>query len=70
MLSDPERKAGTSRRLIVEIIRESIELEFEGRINAITLEGSQKFYSDLGFIGKGKIRLTLDAAQKLLKKFG
>jgi len=44
LLDNPERIDGASSELIIQIVRESIRLGFEGRIYANCLESSQGFY--------------------------
>jgi hypothetical protein len=61
---------GAGSRLIADVVRESIELGYEGRIRLSPSPDVVGFYQKLGFIGEGdRMVLRPDAAKKLMERF-
>jgi hypothetical protein len=61
----PEKRKGAATSLIEGIVRESVELEFNGIVKAITIPSARQFYRSIGFVetnSSGEMILTPDTA--------
>jgi hypothetical protein len=70
LMQNLKRVRGAATALIVCLVRESLNLGFDGRIKANSVESAIDFYRDLGFIEKVGVVLLPAAAQKLLTNYG
>ncbi|MBW4668166.1 MAG: hypothetical protein KME60_12280 [Cyanomargarita calcarea GSE-NOS-MK-12-04C] len=68
--NQPETVKGAATTLIEELVRESLQLGYNGRLRVITIERAKPFYSRIGFIddedGSFVMELTPQAAESFL----
>ncbi|MBE9018605.1 hypothetical protein C7Y66_14550 [Chroococcidiopsis sp. CCALA 051] len=68
--NQPETLKGAATSLMEELIKESFELGFSGRIRLYPLQRAKQFYADIGFVesDEGDWELTEDAALRFLEE--
>lgn len=68
--NQPETIKGAGTTLMEELVKESKNLGFEGRMRLYPLQRSQQFYTDIGFVetSEGDWELTLEAAEGFLEE--
>jgi hypothetical protein len=68
--NQPETVKGAATSLMEGLVKESIELGYNGRVRVIAIERAKPFYSRIGFIededGSGGMELTPQAAASFL----
>lgn len=70
--NQPETVKGAATSLIEGVVRESIELGYNGRLRAISIERAKSFYRRIGFVededGSGGMELTAASAERFLSE--
>ncbi len=68
--NQPETIKGAGTTLMEELVKESKNLGFEGRVRLYPLQRSQQFYTDIGFVetSEGDWELTPEAAERFLEE--
>lgn len=70
--NQPESLKGAGTSLMEELVQESIDLGFEGRLKLYPVERALSFYRDIGFTesedASGELELTSEAAKAFLER--
>lgn len=70
--NQPETLKGAGTSLMEELVRESIDLRFEGRLKLLAISRARSFYIKIGFTeneeGLGELELTPEAAERFLEQ--
>lgn len=70
--NQPETIKGAGTSLMEELVNESKDLGFEGRLKLFTIERARSFYTKIGFTegedGLGGLELTPKAAERFLER--
>lgn len=68
--NQPETIKGAGTTLMEELVKESKDLGFEGRMRLYPVQRSEQFYKDIGFVKtpEGDWELTPEAAERFLEE--